>query len=183
MVKTKKTRIEIEFRSRFAKEKYTKLKRFLDKKAELLGPDDKDVYFFTFPDKLLKVVDNVSKDNAKIVLKMNRIGNGSNFEEFEIPISRHDVKKTVKVFKLLGFTKLMMTPQKRINYLYKGVELALKYSTVWGYHLELEVLIKNIKQKATVELKIRAVADELEVKLMSEEELKNFVDSIDRERK
>lgn len=173
--------IEIEFRARFSKDEYNRLKNFLDHKAKVLGPDNKAVYFFHMPDKLLKVVNNTSKKSAKIVLKLNKIGNGSDFEEVEIPISQKDVEKAVKVFKSLGFENVMITPQKRVNYLYKGVELALKYSSVWGYHLELEVLVRSVKKKSEAEDKIFAVAKELGIKIMSEKELADFVSVVEKD--
>ena len=166
--------IEIEFRSRFSRLKYNELKTFLGKNADDLGDDNKDVYFFLFPDKLLKVVDNVSKKSAKIVLKLNKIGKGSHFEEIEIPIDRKYFKKTAKTFILLGFGDYMHSFQKRHNYSYKGVELALKWSKIWGYHLELEVVVNKMIKKAPAEKKIFSVAEELGVKIMTDDELKKF---------
>jgi len=82
----KKLRIEVEFRSMFSEKKYNDIKIFLEKNAKDLSEDNKDVYFFILQDKLVKVVNNISKKNAKIVLKLNKIGKGSDFEETEILI-------------------------------------------------------------------------------------------------
>jgi adenylate cyclase class IV len=167
--------IEIEFRSIFDEDRYLELRKFLDKKAQNLGEDDKNVFFFIMPDKLVKVVNNISKNNAKIVLKLNKIGKGSDFEEIEIPIFQADIDDAVKIFSNLEITdNVMQSFQKRRNYLYKGVELALKYSDVWGYHLELEIIINNLDEKQSAEKKIMKIADELGIKLMSDEELVEF---------
>lgn len=179
-----KKRIEIELRAVFNEEKFNSLKAFLDKKAMYLGQDDKDVHFYIFPDKLLKVTDNISKASAKLTLKLNRIGQGSDFEEIEFPIKRIDVKKAVKMFDLLGMTdNVIHSFQSRHNYIFKGVELALKYSPEWKHHLELEIVIEDESQKAEAEKKIREVARELDVKIMSEEELKEFVKKVEAEKK
>jgi len=170
-----KTRIEIEFRARFNEDRYKELELFLDKNAKDLGGDDKDVFFFIMVDKLLKVVNNISKKNATLVLKLNKIGQGSDFEELEIPIAQRDVNKAVKMFTALGVSdNIMRSFQKRHNYLYKGVELALKYSDVWGYHLELEILLNDISEKQKAENKIKVVAKELNIRLMTEQELTDF---------
>jgi len=63
--------IEIELRSVFDEKKHNKLKKFLDKNAEDLGEDNKDVFFFLLPDKITKAVHNVSQKTAKIVIKLN----------------------------------------------------------------------------------------------------------------
>ncbi len=179
-----KKQIEIELRAMFDEEKFNSLKKQLDEKAEYLGQDDKDVYFFIFPDKLLKVTDNVSKESAKITLKLNRIGKGSDFEEIEFPIKREDVKKAADVFNKLDLTdNIMHSPQKRHNYLYKDVELALKWSPEWQYHLELEVVVEDAEHKDEAEQKIRSVAAELGVKLMTEKELAKFVKKVEEEKR
>ena len=118
--------IEIEYRSMINKKKNDELLNFLNANAEKdLGEDDKTTYFFILPDKLLKVVNNISKRSAKLVLKLNKIGNGSNFEEIEIPISQSDVEKSTKMFELLGFTDVQKSFQKRHNFIYSGVNLPL----------------------------------------------------------
>lgn len=178
-----KKNIEIEFRSRFDVKKYKELEKFLSINAKDLGKDDKDVYFFLFPDKLLKVVNNVSKKTAKIVLKLTKIGKGSDFEEIEVPINQNDFEKTSKIFTTLYLCDNMHSFQKRHNYLYRGVELALKWSGPWGYHLELEVVIHDKNKKRFAEKKIFSVAKELGVKIMSDKELREFTKRKEKEYK
>lgn len=168
----------------FDEDKFNSLKKYLDDKAKYLGEDDKDVHFYIFPDKLLKVTDNISKESAKITLKLNKIGQGSDFEEIEIPINQSDVDKAVKVFNSLEMTdNIIHSFQSRHNYLYKDVEIALKYSSEWKHHAELEVLIFDNSQKEKAEKQIHDVADELDIKLMTEQELKRFVEKVEEEKK
>lgn len=177
--------IELEYRALLTKNEYKHLLDFLNNYTKDLGEDDKNVFFFILPDKLLKVVDNVSKKSAKLVLKLNKIGVGSDFEEIEIPINPQEVSKAVEMFKILGFNEIQESFQKRHNYLYKGVELALKYSNNWGYHVELEILLDN---KAQINIgnarnRIFKVAKNLDLKLMTDNELKVFTSKIDKAHK
>jgi predicted adenylyl cyclase CyaB len=167
--------IEVEHLSRFSKEEHDRLLAFLYENGKDLGQDDKNVYFFTFPDKLLKVTDNISKNTAKITGKLNRIGEGSGFEEVEFLIARADVEKAVMIFKLFGFTNVHDSFQSRRNFEYNGVEIALKYSEMWGYHAELEIVINDETKKAEADRQIMAVAKNLGVTLMTEDELKKFI--------
>ena len=172
--------IEIEYRSMIDKKKNDELLEFLRAYAEKdLGEDDKMTYFFILPDKLLKVVNNISKRSAKLVLKLNKIGHGSDFEEIEVPISQSNVENSAKMFELLGFTDVQKSFQKRHNFIYRGVEFAIKYSEEWGYHVELEMVVNNLDQKPDAEKKIAAIAKELNLKLMTDEELKKFTKEID----
>lgn len=170
-----KRNIEVEYRARFGKSEYNRLLNFLTRHAKDIGKDDKDVFFFIMPDKLLKVVNNVSQKTAKIVLKLNKIGRGSDFEELEIPIQQDSVTAAVKLFKKLRLTDdIMRSFQKRHNLLYKGVEIALKYSKVWGYHAELEIVINDSKNKENADKKIIKIAEELKIRLMSDKGLREF---------
>jgi len=174
-MKSNNKNIEIEFRSLFDKKKHDGLISFLSRNGEDLGQDDKDVYFFIMPTRLLKVVDNISFNSAKIVLKLNKIGSGSNFKEIEIPIDRKEISRAVDFFKSLELTdNVMRSFQQRRNFNYKGVEIAVKYSDVWGYHAELEILIDSLEEKIAAENKINAIAKELNLKLMTDDELKKF---------
>ncbi len=167
--------IEIEHRSRFTEKKYKELLSFLKENGEYLGKDDKNVYFFTLPDKLLKVTDNISKGTAKITVKTSKIGQGSDFEEVEFFISPQDAEKAVHLFKILGFTKIHSSFQKRENFRYKEVEISVKYSDVWGYHAEFELMVNSVDKKEEADRKIKEVARGLGVDLMSEEELQDFI--------
>lgn len=175
-------RIEIEMRAVFDKNKYKELKNFLDQNAKDLGEDNKDVYFFLLPDKFAKVTKNTSKKAAKMTLKLNRPGRGSSdFEEIEFPIETNDFKKAVKLFSNLPFDEIQNSYQERQNYLYKGVELALKFTKTWGYHLELEILIDDLSKKENAEEQIRELAEELKVHILSEEQLEKLTKKIDNE--
>jgi hypothetical protein len=57
----------------------------------------------------------------------------------------------------------------------------LKHSRDWGYHAELEILVNGEEEKETAEAKIRKIAKELEMKLMSDQELSTFTKRIDQE--
>lgn len=174
-------KIEVEFRALLTKESHGALMKTLEEKSADLGEDDKDVYFFFPEGKILKAVHNVSRKSGKIVLKLSRIGAGSAFEEIEIPIAENDVEKAARMFRALGVPEGFHSFQKRRNFSYKGVEVAVKYSDVWGYHAELEIMINAPDEQPAAEQKIRAVADEFNLKLMSEEELRAFIARAEKE--
>lgn len=176
-------RIEIEHRARFSKKEHDRLLIFLQKNGKDLGQDDKNVYFFTFPDKLLKVTNNTSKGTAKITGKLSKIGEGSGFEEIEFSIAPAEVEKAVLLFKLFGFTEVHDSFQRRHNFEYKDVEIAIKHSKMWGYHAEFEIMIDDEMKKNEADSKILGVAGELGIELMTEDELKSFIQQKETELK
>ena len=171
---------EIEFRALLTEQKYQDLLAHLAKTATDLGADDKRVWFFVMPDKLLKVTHNISQKSGKITLKLTKIGAGSSFEEIDIPIAEGDISKSVQLFSELGHEYLLEPTILRHNFLYQGVELALKYSKSWGFHMELEVMITDQAERDEAEQKIRSVAEELDVRIMTDAELRAFTDNIEK---
>lgn len=172
--------IEIEFRARFSEEKYNELKKFFQSNAEDLGEDDKDTMFYIVSDKLFKVVNEISKGKAKMVLKSSRIEVGSDAQEWEIKIDPDEFEKAIDMFNHLGISnKSMQAWQKRHNYLYKGIEIALKYSEYWEYHIEMEIVINDINDKNKAEEKIKEVASELRINLMTDEDVRAFIKPIE----
>lgn len=169
---------EIEMRARFDEGTHDRLVARLEREGEDLGCDDKHIYFYVLPDKLLKVTDNTATGTAKISLKNSKIGQGAAFPETDIEIAREDVPAAVRVFNALGFEAQMHEAfNRRHNFRFHGVEIAVKWSEAWQHHAEFEVLLEEEASQTAVEeaeARIRAVAAELAVELMSEQELADF---------
>ncbi|WP_329133484.1 hypothetical protein OG552_16080 [Streptomyces sp. NBC_01476] len=174
---------EIEMRARFDQHAHDRLISRLERDGEDLGCDDKRIYFYVLPDKLLKVTDNTAAGSAKITLKTSRIGQGSAFPETEIPIAREDVAAAVRIFNALGFESEMHEAfNQRRNFRFRGVEIAVKWSQAWGHHAEFEVLLDDAPGQTALdeaEARIRTVAQELDVSLMSEQELADFTEAFE----
>lgn len=171
--------IEVELRSLVDEKKFFELKEFLGKNGKDLGEDNKDTHFFLFPDKLLKVTNNITKSSAKITLKLQKIGLGSNFEEIEVYFSPEDAGKIIRIFEIIGFKDHQYSYQSRHNYLYKNIEFALKYTVSWGFHCEMEIMVNSVDKTSEAIEKITLIASELGITIMTDEELREFTKKID----
>lgn len=166
---------EIEHRAVLIETAYAELAEKLAREATLLGTDDKEVSYYIFPDKLLKVVRNISKGTAKLSLKLTALGAGSSFQEFEVPFPEDSFEMMKSICEKISVPDQVISgTQKRTNYEYKGVEVALKWSEDWGYHAEFEVMISDLSEKETADARIRDAAKALSVPLMTEEEVGAF---------
>jgi len=173
--------IEVEFRARFSSSEYERLQKILDERAECLGPDDKHSVYYIFQDRLLKIVRNISKQDAKISLKMNRLGEGSAFKEMEIHFQEKDFEAMKELLDHLDLNaRVAEEGQQRTNYRYRGCEIALKYGKTWGHHLEIEKMIADPDMQQQAEKEIRSIADELSVHLMTEEEIAAFLAAFEK---
>lgn len=173
--------IEVEFRTIMSKKKHDWLHDFLLNNGKDLGEDNKDTKFYILPDRLFKVVNEVSKQKAKIVLKGNRIDSGNSSRELEMQIDPKEYRKAIKIFDELNLPgKNMEAWQKRHNYIYRGVEIAVKYSKHWGYHAELEIMVESKNKKIEAENKIKKIAEDLGLKLMDIEEIKKLTSAVEK---
>ncbi len=167
--------LEIEKRGFLTEDKHDQLIRFFLKNGVDLGQDDKEVVYYIYNDKLLKLVHNLSKKNVKISLKTNKIGEGSVFPETEIIFNEEDFLKIKFILDTVANPdKKMEGIQKRRNFKYKNCEFAIKWSKEWGFHFEIEKMIDNEALASKAEKEIEKIATELDMKIMTEEELKNF---------
>ncbi len=175
--------IELEYRSVVDEAKYKDLLNFLNVNAENLGENNKHTFHFILSDKLVNVTDLQSKNSAKIVLKLGKIGKDSHFEEVEIPIEQKYYDKAVYLFKSLGVGDIIESVQTRTDYKYKEVELAVKYSLEWGYHVELERVVDESSDMEVEKNKIFEVANELGLKILTDEELRKITSDIEAKHK
>lgn len=171
--------IELEYRACIREKDFVYLQNFLSRNGKVIGNDNKDTYFFIWKDKVVKVVFNKESGNAKISLKPGRIGKQDHFNEVEFKIDINDVEKAIELFKILDPEDTQYTYQFRVNYEYNGVEIALKYTQSWGFHLELEIMLDSIKKKNIAINKIFEVAKELGVTIMTNKELSEYTAKID----
>lgn len=175
---TNKNSFEVELRGILTKKGYDEVNKFLSKNAEILGSDDRETIFFIIPEKTLKVTRKISEPEAKIALKLGNIKTGEQ-EEIEVSINPEDIDQVVKMFQGLGFNETQYTSQKRNNYRYKGVEIAVKHSDDWGYHFEIELIVGNENEIPEAKTRLKKVTEELKLKVMSEEEIKKMCEAID----
>lgn len=174
--------IEVELRSQFKRSDYERLYKYLKENAQDLGEDDKEMHFYIFPDKLLKVVNNITKQNSKISLKLNKIGNGNSFQEYELYIDQKDTETAIKIAEELtkGQVEYQYAYNLRDNFSFKDVEIALKYSNTWGYHAEFEIMVSEQAEVEEAEKIIHELSHFLGLSIMSQEDLQNITRLIDK---
>lgn len=173
--------IEVEYYSLVTPERHEELNQFLMKNAQDLGEDNKETHFFILKGKIFKVVKNVSTGTAKIVLKIGRIGEGDFFDETEVPINIESYDDAVRIFTNIMDCQIMKSFQQRHNFSYKGVDISIKYSNEWGHHVELEIMVDDLSRKEEADKVIHKVAKELNLKILTIEEAKEFTERIERE--
>lgn len=176
---TKAKQIEVEFRAQLSEPEYTRIKKILDQKGKLLSEQDQASYYFYDSGKAFKMVHDKDKGSVRIAHKLKTIRESTDFEELEIVMDPKHIETAVPMFKsLLDIDRVIYDEQKRFNYDYKGLEIALKWSEGWGHHIELEKVVIDQKDVPEAEKSIRSVAKELGVKLMNIDDIKRLEKSI-----
>lgn len=157
---------EYEERAFLREEQFLRVKEKLDILSVKSEIDNKTSYFFVLPDINVSIASSQTKTVIKY--KGGQLGLGNGFEEIEIPIDNSSLDDSITLFTALLKTKPQVSEQFRINYvLPDDVEVALKYTQTWGFHLEAEKTyehvedLKDAKQQARDALSI--LAQELRV--------------------
>lgn len=162
--------IEVEIRGLLSEAEHTSISDFLEKEGQNKEVDNRKTTFFIMPDKTLKIAEKVSKGKAKISLKTGDIVKDSSQTEYEVDIKPEEFDIAEKIFLNLGFDQIQHTEQKRINYTYKGVEFAVKWSIDWGYHFEMEKMVSSEEDVEKARKELMQMAQDLNLSVMSEEE-------------
>ncbi len=179
MAKSHAKAIEVEFRALVNEADHARIKKFLDEHAKTLRHQEQASYYFHDSGKAFKLVHDKGQEQIRAAYKSKNITDAGHADEFEISIDPSQELAAVKMFKgLLGLEKVIYDEQVRTDYDYKGVEIALKWSEGWGHHLEFEVVVRVDSEIKAAEVLIQEVADELGVKLMTDQEVADLVASI-----
>ncbi len=140
--------------------------------------DNKVSYFFVLPEQNL----SIAKSEKKCVIKYKHgsVGVGNGFAEYEIPVDKQYLQQTVDMLKMLCGTTPQFSEQFRVNYILPNeIEVALKYTQTWGFHLEIEKIYTDEKDKALAKKEVEETADKLKIHLITDTEMKGFRDNFD----
>ena len=169
--------IEVEIRGIITKEEFDKAKVFLDQKSSSKVEDNRETYFFIVPNLNLKVANAKSNGTAKIALKTGSESQIAN-EELEISIKPEDTETAIKIFNHLGFDKYKRSDQIRTNYIYKELEIALKWSQDWSYHFEMEFVTDDNSKVEELKKQLHVIASEIGLTPMTESQLEDYITNL-----
>lgn len=171
--------IEVELRGLLTKQKYDSLSDYLRLNCSEFYADNKTAYFFKNSHGILKVVDEKSKDSQKISFKTGNEFSGNGMNEMDIMLhDKASLDTSVKMLQLLGYPLEATVEQKRMNYLYKGAEISLKFTESWSYHFEIEKIVAAKSDVGKAKQQLKAICQELDIIPMNEIELASFINSL-----
>lgn len=145
--------------------------------AKDLGENNTESIFYLGGTFHLKVCKQTSKHTAKLALKQSEYGDEFS-QEYELPISFDDAATAEKMMNIV-LSKLPKVPtaQTRHDFLLDGVEIAVKHSDDWGYHVELEKLVEKDDQIEAALTEIAKVAKSLQLVTLAKEEAKAHIEA------
>lgn len=174
--------IEIERLSLINEEQYTEIKHKLEGiGAENVGKNNTITVFFHPEDSRVKVQKNTSKGSAKIVWKSGGSLEGiSKRTEIELPINPEDFERAVELVRRFMPEASFFSPreQKRHDYRLDGVNIAVKYSDDFGYHIELDMNVGTEDSADNAMIRIERVAERIGIRLLSVDEESRFLEEI-----
>ena len=171
--------IEVELRGLMSEEKYHQIIIFLSKKASHITNDSKISYFFVVPKGILKISNQSINNTAKISYKDGNVSKNI-LMEYEIQISPDDTEKGISMFKSLGFKNVNEVRQDRINFKYKGAEIAIKITPDFGPHFEIEMMARDKADAVKKRMRIQILCNELGLEPLTRRQMDKLVHSINK---
>ena len=163
---------EYEERAFLSEDDFLRIKDYLDKTAKGKEFDNKKSYFFVMPDCNLSVA--VSDAKALVKYKSGQIAKGNGFEEHEFPFDPKSIDEAIGLFTSLAHIQPQQSEQFRINYFLDGdIEIALKYTASWGFHIEIEKVYTatgeqdKAEQQQIAQNDVEAIVKLLDIKLIT----------------
>lgn len=182
---TTTTTYEYEERAFLDDKSFARIKQYLDNHSTQSTLDNKQSFFFVLPDVNVSIA--ASEKETKVKYKGGQLGRGNGFEEIEFIIQHDSLQDAIKLFSSFLSIKPQESYQFRINYtLDNSIEVALKYSEMWGFHMEVEriYVAKNEPRKAFEESQSKSIlksfADSLDFKYINDEQMKKFKKQCER---
>jgi len=159
---------------------FLRIKNKLDAESLKATVDNKISYFYVLPDKNVSIATSPSKTVIKY--KGGQLTNGNNgFEEREFAINPENLKEALSFFTALFNLGPEKSEQFRINYILpNSIEVALKYTQTWGFHLEVEKLYSinggfdSEAEKIQAKNEVDNVGNLLEIRFITDEEIRQF---------
>ncbi len=173
---------EYEERAFLEEKDFVSIKTKLDSLAKQVTLDNKKSYFFVLSDVNISIATSAKKTVIKY--KGGQLGKGNGFEEYEVAINPGSCESAIAFVRALLKIDPMVSEQFRLNYdLGNGIEVALKYTKTWGFHLEVEkVYSLDSKNNDAVELaktqaqkELNDIAHKLGISYMTTEDIDIFV--------
>ena len=177
--------IEVERLASISEAEYRELgEKILALGGKDLGRSDTESVFFLNDSGRQKVQRRPEQGTAKIVWKSGASLSGeAERREIELPIAPEHFETAVELFDaMLPPHKTFRTDQKRHDYSLDGVEIAVKHSEDYGFHLEFDQTVPDYSDLPTAQKAIELVAEKLGVHAMDADEARAFLAEMVRRR-
>ncbi len=181
-----KNNIEVEYRGVLPKEKFDKLRAFLNKEGEFIKEKDRfSIIYFPRGKERLKVSKSpldlrvrITNKKAEIVMKYGKSSGADARKEFSFPIASEQFEEALEFLFIMGFYYGVLQATKTYVYTYQGIEFAVVYAPLFKqYYFEAEILadegsVENANQK------IMSVVKNLDLDVLSEKDFYNWLDEL-----
>lgn len=180
----KSTTYEYEERAFLSEADFRSVKHYLDDNALSKQLDNKQSFFFVLPNVNISIA--ASSTDVKVKYKGGQLGNGNGFEEKEFNIVPESLHDAIAMFSSLLKVSPQESYQFRINYTFEShIEVALKYTQMWGFHLEVERAYvadeRTLRQEKERSAKLLDdFANNLELSYITNEEMSEFKKQCER---
>lgn len=181
--------IEVEIRGRLTESQYEELKKYLEERGTFQKHSEREMYLLRgypgydagFAGRDMDIRLRNTNGECEIMVK-RKIGDGiAGREEIQLRLQDTHLDTAKKVVAALGYTSAKKMVRTMDLYKYEGIDWQVVATPkgLWYYEAELEAA--NGEEVSEITKKLHAAAGELQLPIMSDEELDEFINILDKE--
>lgn len=178
-------KIEVEHRGLLNEFKFKELMKHFLKRGKFLGKKKRFSVIYTSSEKSVREVKGdpidlklrIANGEGELALKYGKWSGKDARKEFNFDLRADQFEEMIEVLKILGYTKIVLMANTKMDYLYKGIEFSLVEVPDWGYYFEAEIIATE-KTKDIAIAKIDKETEKLGLKILEEEPFYDLLDEL-----
>ena len=183
-----KNNIEVELRGPLTEEYYNQLNDFFNQKAEKKETKKRIIIDYTTcidgedtRNRSIDIRARITNEIPEIIIKIGKWKGSDVRKEISVLLQKGQFSNLVQAYAALGFKKGILCVRNSVIYNYKDIEFALVEVPGHSYFFEAEILASSEEEIKTAQNKIERACKELKLKLFSDADWFNYIESLNKE--
>ena len=183
-----KNNIEVELRGPLTEEDYNRLNDFFNQKAEKKKTKKRILIDYTtciegedIRNRSIDIRARITNEVPEIIIKIGKWKGSDVRKEISVLLQKGQFSNLVQAYAALGYKKGILCIRNSVIYNYNDVEFALVEVPGHSYFFEAEILASSEAEIKTAQNKIKEACKGLELKLFSDADWFNYIESLNKD--
>ncbi|MFB6212336.1 MAG: hypothetical protein ABEI53_00750 [Candidatus Magasanikbacteria bacterium] len=181
--------IEVEIRGKLNKKSFEELKNYFQKEGEHIESHNREMILLRgYPgysenpnEREVDIRLRNTDGDCEIMVKRSSSNDNQTRKETSLPLEGNNLENAKEIAKAFGADSGLWMSRKKDIFMYEGIEFSLVQAPKDYYFYEAEYEVENEREAREAEKKLKQKAEELDLKVMTPEQTKEFFYELDEE--